>query len=159
MKRTDIILVSPLEANSQVMRVVYSFLEERKKLIRLLRVQLVDVFGEGANGEQALPSCYRVCAHDRMDRGQVGTRILQCASWSFVYLDLFWICLSSFRESFATESRCEAFDEFAVWLGEAGMEMLITNPTLTFGLLVLLTDHTARIPMPTAYRRQSLVVA
>jgi hypothetical protein len=71
-----------------------------------LRVQLVDVLGERTNSEQALPSRDRVCAHDRMNRGQVGTRILRRASWSFVYLDLFRVRRSSFCERFATESRC-----------------------------------------------------
>ena len=120
MKLTDIILVPPLETNSQVMRVVYPFLEERKKLGRLLGVQLVNVFGEGSHSEQALPSCDGVCADDRMDRGQVGTDIIWCASWTFVYLDVYGIRCSSFCECFATESRCQAFEEFAVWLGEPG---------------------------------------
>lgn len=158
MELTNIILVPPLETNSQVMRVVYPFLEERKKLIRLLRVQLVDVFGEGTNSEQALPSCDRVCAHDRMDRGQVGARVLRRTSRSFVYLDLFRIRRSSFCERFATECCCQAFEKFAVWLGEPGMEVLVTSPVLSFGLLVLLTDHTAHILKPTACLRQSLAV-
>lgn len=140
------------------MRVVYPFLEERKKLIRLLRVQLVDVFGEGTNSEQALPSCDRVCAHDRMDRGQVGARVLRRTSRSFVYLDLFGIRRSSFCERFATESRCQAFEEFAVWLGEPGLEGLTRDPKLMLDLLVPLTDRTTRIPKPTAYRHQSLAV-
>ena len=93
-----------------------------------------------------------------MDRGQVGARVLWCASWAFVYLDLFRIRRSSFRERFATESRCQAFEEFAVRLGESGMEVLMTSLVLTFTLLMLLTDHTARIPMPTVYRHQSLAV-
>ena len=155
---TDVILIPPLETNSQIMRVVYPFLEERKKLIRLLRVQLVDVFGEGTNSEQALPSCDRVGAHHRMNRAQVGARVFRCASWSFMYLDLFRIRRSSFRERFATESCGQAFEEFAVWLGEPGIEGLVTNPKLIFDLLMSLTDHTAHILKPTACRRQSLAV-
>ena len=69
MMLTDIVLVPPLETNSQVMRVVYPSFEERKKLFGLLRIQLVDVLGEGTHSKQALPSRDRVCAHDRMDRG------------------------------------------------------------------------------------------
>lgn len=106
MELTDIILIPPLEANSQVVRVVYPSLEERKKLFGLLGVQLVDVLREGTHSEQALPSCDRICAHDRMDRGQVGTNILWCTSWSFMDLDLFRVCRSSFQESITTESRC-----------------------------------------------------
>ena len=103
---TDIVLVPPLETNSQVMGIVYPSLEERKELFGLLGIQLVDVLGEGTDGEQALPSGDRICAHDRMDRGQVGTNILWCTSWSFMDLDLFRVCRSSFQESITTESRC-----------------------------------------------------
>jgi hypothetical protein len=118
LKLTDIILVPPLEANSQVMRVVYPSLEERKKLLGLLGIQLVDILGKGSHSEQALPSCDGICAHDRMDRGQVSTDILWCASWSFVYLDFFRVCCSSFQESIAAECRCQALEECAVRLGE-----------------------------------------
>ena len=120
MKLTNIILVPPLETNSQVMRVVYPFFEERKKLGRFLGIQLVDIFGKRAHSEQTLPSCDRIRAHDGMNCGQVGTDILWCASWSFVYLDVYGIRCSSFCERFATESGCQAFEEFAVWLGKPG---------------------------------------
>lgn len=100
------------------MRVVYPSLEKRKKLLGLLGVQLVDVLGEGTDGEQALPSGDRICAHDRMDRGQMGANILRCASWSFVYLDFFGVCRSSFQETIAAERRCQALKECAVWLGK-----------------------------------------
>ena len=64
---TDIVLVPPLETNSQVMGIVYPSLEERKELFGLLGIQLVDVLGEWTHSKQALPSRDRVCPHDRMD--------------------------------------------------------------------------------------------
>jgi len=100
--------------------VKYPPLEKCKQLFGLLRIQLVDILGERTHSVYALPSRDGVCAYDRVYRGQVGSNILRCATWPFVYNNMFRIGRSSFQEPITNECRCQALEEFAVWFGESG---------------------------------------
>jgi hypothetical protein len=157
LKLTNIILVPPLETNSQVVGVKYPSLEECKKLFRLLGIQLVDILGEWTHGVYALPSGDRVCAHDRMNRGKVVSNILWCATRTLVYNDMFGISCSSFQKSIADKGRCQALEELAVWLGKS--ERYVSAQMLTIDLLRSLTDHTTHSLMPIAYRHRSLATS
>jgi hypothetical protein len=102
------------------MGVEYPSFEQCEKLFRLLRVEFIDVLGERTDCINALPPGDGIGAHDWMNCRQMGADILRCTTWSFVDNNMLRIGRSSFQEPIANESRCQALEEFVVWLGEAG---------------------------------------
>lgn len=101
------------------MRVEYPSLEERKKLLGFLSIELIDVLREGPHCVYALPSRHGVCSYDWMDRGQVVANILRCTAWTLVYDNVLGVGRGSFQETITNECRCQALEKFAVWLRES----------------------------------------
>jgi hypothetical protein len=68
----------------------------------------------------------------------MGTNILRCTTWSLVDNNMLRIGRSSFQEPIANESRCQALEELAVWLGEAG---ILVNKMYDRITLAVVTDR------------------
>jgi hypothetical protein len=63
---TNVVLVSPFEADLEIMVLCNDSFELVQQLIRLLGIQFVDELWERAKSEDALPACYRVRSDNRM---------------------------------------------------------------------------------------------
>jgi hypothetical protein len=103
------------------MRIQNPSFEAREKLFGLLSVEFVNVLRKRAQSIDAFPACDRIGAHNWMNRRQLCADILRSTAWSFMYKDVFRVGRSSFKESVSDESRSQALEEFAVWLGKAVM--------------------------------------
>lgn len=100
-EHTDIVWVSPLEPDLQIVVFQNCLMESRQQLITLLLAQLIDSFRKAANGIDALPTCDRIGAHYRMYSCQFTTRVLWRAAWIRVQSGAAFVC--SFDETVTNE--------------------------------------------------------
>lgn len=86
-QRTEVILVLPLQAGLQVVVLVDQVEEPLQEMVALLLCHSVDVPHMPSDGEDALPPGDRVGADDRVDRLEVESDVLWCATGLAVELE------------------------------------------------------------------------
>jgi hypothetical protein len=77
------------------------FLEQ---FFTLFLVQLVDVFGEWAEGKDTLPACNGICAHYWMHSAQLLAHVLRATALFLVQLDALGVGLRGTDEAITDES-------------------------------------------------------
>ena len=91
-------------------------IETLEELFALFSVQLIDIFGDGADREDALPACDWVGAHDRVDGSQSRANVLRRAARGLIQLAS--ITFNGAVETIANESGSEALEELLIWPAE-----------------------------------------
>ena len=121
---TNVVLVSPLEANLKVMVLCNDRVELLEQFIRLLCVQFVDEFGEGAESEYTLPTSDGVGSDNRVYGYEFFAHVQRTTTLFLVYLDLLRIGSCGFGETFAGECSCKAFEELPVGRRESVVNLV-----------------------------------
>ena len=97
---TDIVLISPLEPDLDVMAFEDSVIKFLQKLIGLVLGKLINLLRKWPHGVDALPTGHWVGPHDRVNSGQVRTGV-QWATSRVGVNDNIGICLRSLEEAIA----------------------------------------------------------
>lgn len=121
-RRTNVVLVVPLEANLQVVVLGDHLTESLEQVVGLLVSQLIDILGEGANGVDALPASDRIGAHNRMHGTELATDVSRMASGAFVHVVLV-------EEKAASDvGGGQSLKELLVRFGELIVDVVATGP-------------------------------
>lgn len=121
-RRTNVVLVVPLEANLQVVVLGDHFTESLEQVIRLLIRQLIDVLGERANGVDALPASDGVGAHDGVHGTELATDVSGMASGAFVDVVLVE------KKATSDIGGGQSLEQLLVWLRELIVDVVATGP-------------------------------
>lgn len=123
---TNIVLVLPVESNLQIVVLVDKVEEPLEQVIALFLRQPVDVVGEAAHGEDALPARHGICSHDRMHGAQVGAHVLGRTTWRSIQLEA--EAIGDVLEVGALEGGGQALEEFLVRLRDTVVDFIARGP-------------------------------
>lgn len=100
--------------------------EPLQEMVALLLCHAIDVPHMTSDGEDALPPSDRVGADDWVDRLEVESDVLWCATGLAVELEP--TLLGDFLEVWLGKGPCQPFQELLVWLADAIIDLVTGSP-------------------------------
>jgi len=125
---TNVVLVSPLEANLEIMVLCNDRMELLQQLFRLICVQFVDELWERAQSEDTLPPGDRIGSDNRVNSFELCTHIQRTTTLFLINLDLVRVGSSGFGETIAGKRGCQPFKEFLVDWRESVVDFVTGRP-------------------------------
>lgn len=125
---TDIIRILPLKPHRSIGIVQNHPIKSIQQLLRLTRLQLVDLLGKRPEREDALPPGHRVRAHDGVYRREMFPDIQRAATGLVVQDIVLRVPFRGADEPVADEGRRQPFEEFLVRAGEAVVDLVARGP-------------------------------
>lgn len=125
-QRTDVILVLPLQAGLQVVVLVDQVKEPLQEVVALLLRHAVDIRHMATNGEDTLPPCHRVGAHDWVDCLELESNVLRGATGLIIEFEPAF--LSDFLEEWLGKGPGQPLEELLVWFADAIVDLITRCP-------------------------------
>jgi len=125
---TNIIRVPPSEAHLEVVILIDDIAELVQQFLRLSRVELVYILGEGSQGVNALPTGDWIGRHNGMDGSQLLSSIGRVTPGFSVDIDMLRIPLGGFDEAITNKGGSQTLKELLILFRKAIIDLISRSP-------------------------------